>query len=257
VIVLTEKTKKETRIIYEPKKRAAEYAALAANLYTNDCGHGCTYCYVKHMPFMPKGKPQPRKDVIKLLEKDARILAQKGDRRPIQLSFTCDPYQMIDEQYQLTRQALQVLLGYGLHVQILTKGGNRSLRDFDLLSAHKDLVEYGATLVFADDKKAAQIEPYAASTSERIDVLRKAHELGIKTWVSLEPVYSPEDAYALIHQTHSFVDKFKVGKLNYEPEEKEVDWRSFAVKVETLLKSLRADYYLKCDLRRLIMTNSY
>ena len=82
------------------------------------------------MPFMPKGEPQPRKDVIELLEKDARILARKGDQHPIQLSFTCDPYQMIDEQYQLTRQALQVLLGYGLHVQILTKGGNRSIRDF-------------------------------------------------------------------------------------------------------------------------------
>lgn len=253
---MTEKPKKETRIIYEPKGRAQEYASLAANLYTNECGHGCTYCYVKHMHFMPKGKPQPRKDVIKLLEKDARILAQKGDQRPIQLSFTCDSYQQIDEQYQLTRQALQVLLGYGLHVQILTKGGNRSIRDFDILSSHKDLVEYGATLVFMDDKKAAEIEPFAASTSERIDVLRKAHELGIKTWVSLEPVYSPEDAYALIKNTHTFVGKFKVGKLNYEPEEKKVDWRSFAVDVESLLKSLGADYYLKCDLRRYITTNS-
>lgn len=221
---MKDKSKKETRIIYEPAGRAKEYAELAANLYTNDCGHGCTYCYVKQMRFMPKGKPQPRKDVIKLLDKDARLLVSKGEKRPIQLSFTCDPYQMIDEQFQLPRQALQVLLGYGLHVQILTKGGNRSIRDFDLLSAHKDLVEYGATLVFADDKKAAEIEPYAAPTSERIECLRKAHELGIKTWCSLEPVYSPDDAYNLIERTHEFVDKFKVGKLNYEPEEKVIDW---------------------------------
>lgn len=100
-----------------------------------------------------------------------------------------------------------------------------------------------------DDKKAAEIEPYAAPTSERIDVLRKAHELGIKTWVSLEPVYFTEDAYALIEKTHSFVDKFKVGKLNYEPEEKEVDWRKFAIEVEQKLQELGKTYYLKEDLR--------
>ena len=101
-----------------------------------------------------------------------------------------------------------------------------------------------------DDAGALKHEPNAAPTSERMYALREAHNKGIRTWVSLEPVYHPEDTFALIDATLGFVDCYKVGKLNYMPEAKEVDWRKFAVEVEEKLKSTGKEYYIKSDLRK-------
>ncbi len=242
-------------IIYEPSGRAREYAELAANLYRG-CDHACEYCFA---PLALKTTreahriPQPRKDIIRQFAKEAQTLRHNGEKRYIQLSFTCDPYMQLDVKHQLTRQALQILFANNLNIAILTKGGRRSERDFDLLAANNDKVKYGATLVFADDADALKIEPGAAPTSERIASLKKAHDLGIRTWVSLEPIYHADDAYALIERTRDFVDIYKVGKLNYLPEvANKVNWREFAINVELLLKASGKEYYLKNDLRRFL-----
>jgi hypothetical protein len=54
----------------------------------------------------------------------------------------------------------------------------------------------------------------------------------------------------IIRKTHEFVDKFKVGTLNYHPHAKGIDWHTFAINVKTLLDELGTDYYLKEDLRK-------
>lgn len=234
-------------IIYEPKGRAGEYAPLAANLYKG-CGHGCAYCYAPHILRMDKAifeNAQPR-NVLREFERDAKKL--KNDKRPVLLCFTCDPYQPIDAEYKYTRRAIEILHKNNLKVTILTKGGKRSERDFDLLATHPELSTYATTLVFTDERERQQYEPYAALTAERIASLKKAYEFGISTWVSLEPVFHPEDAYKLIKQTHKFVDMFKVGKLNYSEETKKVNWHEFCIEVIGLLESLSKKYYIKKDL---------
>lgn len=241
-----------TQVIYIPKGRAFEYAELSVNLYTG-CDHACEYCYAPAALRSTPEKhaiPKLRKDMIDNLRKDADKLEKAGDKRQILLCFTCDPYQKFDQEYCLTRRALKVLFSRNLNVAILTKGGKRSERDFDILAANKDKVKYGATLVFADDAEALKREPGAAPTSERIAALKAAHYLGIKTWVSLEPVYYAQDALCLIERTHAFVDEYKVGTLNYRPEAKKVNWREFARQVEVTLKALGKQYYIKNDLRR-------
>lgn len=243
------------KIIYDPKGRAAEYADLAANLYRG-CGHGCIYCYAPNVLRMNRKEffenPQPRKNVIELFRKDCEELVDAGDTRSVMLCFTCDPFQPIDDEYQLTRQALMILVESGLHYKILTKGGARALRDFDLMKEHPELCEFGTTLVFADkgfsDVGSLEYEPYAATTPERIGVLQAAHGWGIPTWVSLEPVWSPDDAFNLIHRTHMFVDVFKIGKLNYHPQAKNVDWVQFKHDVVALCEDLGCKYVLKKDL---------
>lgn len=237
-------------IIYEPKGKAAEYSPLAANLYRG-CDHACEYCYAPAAVRMQRDKfheSAPRNGVIELLKKDAKKM--KGDKRPILLCFTCDPYQKINEDYRLTRQALNILLPAGFNVIILTKGGKRSEHDFDILQQYKDQVQYGATLVCVSDAEASKREPGAPPTSERIASLKKAHELRIRTWVSFEPVYNPDDCHKLIEQVAPFVDLIKVGKLNYRPEAKNINWSKFAYDVKDQLNGLGVDYYIKDDLKR-------
>ena len=95
--------------------------------------------------------------------------------------------------------------------------------------------------------ESAELEPGAASPSDRAKALRLAHSLGIRTWVSLEPVIKPEDTLALIRCTHEYVDLYKVGKLNHRAND--TDWKAFGIAAEALLKERGKAHYIKHDLR--------
>lgn len=246
-----QKVAKITSIIYETKGRAREYCELAANLYKG-CEHGCIYCYAPLATFKKREdfcKPSIRKDVLAQLEIDAIELERIGENRPILLSFTTDSYQQLDVETELTRSAIKLLHSHNLKVEILTKGGKRSERDFDLLSKRPDLSSYGATLVFTNEKQRELIEPKAAPTQERIASLKKAHEMGIPTFVSLEPVWYPDQTLEIIDLTYEFVDLYKIGKLNYNKQQKEVDWKKFKSDVINKLETYGNKYYLKKSLQ--------
>ena len=188
--------------------------------------------------------------VIRKFLDDAVELENRHEKRPILLSFTTDPYQNIDVKYQLTRQAIEILHSHSLKVSILTKGGERSERDFDLLANKTELSEYGTSLVFKDEDIRLQMEPGASSTQERISAIKKAYKMGICTYVSLEPVWFPEDALEIIDETHKFVDVFKVGKLNYNTQQKNVNWKKFRHDVIDKLEKYGNEYYIKKDLEK-------
>jgi DNA repair photolyase len=240
-----------TTIIYESRGKAREYCELAANLYRG-CSHCCTYCYAPaalHTTRDEFCKPKVRSGVLLKFEKDAETLERLGETRQILLSFTTDPYQPLDVKEGLTRQAIQILHNHNLRVSILTKGGKRSERDFDLLMHRPELSEYGATLVFTDERHQKEIERGATSTEERMASLKKAHDLGICTYVSLEPVWIPEQSLKLIDLTKDFVDFYKVGKLNYDPQQKNVDWSKFKKEVIEKLEGYGKKYYIKKSLQ--------
>lgn len=240
------------KIIYETHGRAREYFELAANLYLG-CGHACGYCYgpdVLHMtPATFFKDPRPRKDVIRKLVQDAADLAVLGEKRPILLCFVTDPYQPLDEKLQLTRQAIEVLKGKGLSVAILTKGGRRAMRDLDLLGPGD---QFGTTLTFIFEEERKQWEPGAAPFLERIESLKAAKDRGIRTFVSLEPIFDYEAAAEIILEYHALVDFWKVGKLNYLDQAKAVDWQAAALKLLATLKKVKAAGYLKKDLAQYI-----
>ena len=240
-----------TSVIYEPRGKAREYSPLAVNIYSG-CSHQCEYCYAPATLHVLKEKfheSYPRTNILDKIEKDAQKLQLANKKESVLLCFTCDPYQPIDDKYLLTRKTIEILHYYNLDVMLLTKGGLRAERDFDLLTS-KDW--FGVTLTNLNDTLSLQWEPGAALPEERINSLYMAHEKGIKTWISLEPVLYPEVSLEIIRRTHSFVDKYKVGILNYHPHSKNIDWHKFAIDVSDVFIKLRCDYYLKNDLRRLL-----
>jgi DNA repair photolyase len=158
--------------------------------------------------------PSPRKDAIKKLELDAKELSRNNDQREILMSFTTDPYQPLDNQFRLTRKAIQIFMKYNLHYTPLTKG-HRPLKDIDLMIERPDLCRFGTTLVFTDKNDCQAFEPKALDTNNRIEALIYAHSHGIRTWVSLEPVIYPQQTLDLIRMTMGFVDEYRIGKLNH------------------------------------------
>jgi DNA repair photolyase len=240
------------RVIYEPKGRAREYSALACNLYRG-CSHGCLYCYAPGAQFVSREKwasnVAPRNKIIEQLRLDAQEL--HGDRRSVLLCFLCDPYQPLDDEEKLTRDALQIFGGNNIRAQVLTKGGTRAARDFDLFSKHHFI--FGSTILFKNDRLRKKWEPHAASIENRVEAVREAHDKGIRTWISLEPVIDPKEALKVIEELHGTVDFWKIGKINHMSEvERQTDWAAFYAEVTKLLFEVGAQYYIKNDLVKFV-----
>ena len=242
--------KYEGKIIYETRGKAREYRELACNLYTG-CGHKCIYCYAPNVLRRKREvfneQTAPRKNILDKLRKDAEKYAASGETKQVLFCFTSDPYQ---PEHPITRDALSIIKYNGLSFCVLTKGGSRALEDIDL---YDDGDTFASSLTTLSDGESILWEPKAALPSDRIETLKTFHDAGINTWVSLEPVLDPETVYEIIRKTHSFVDEFKVGVLNYHPLAKEINWSQFAHKVKGLLESLNQPYFLKADLKKYLL----
>jgi DNA repair photolyase len=201
---------KGCKVIYAPRGQAGEYAKLATNPYSG-CGHDCEYCYVPPVIHMPRSKfnekAVPKNDFLNRLRKDAVKYQQHGITEQVMLSFTTDPYNHDDVQHGLTRQCLIVLRDHGLGFCTLTKGGARALRDIDLFRPDQD--GFASTLTSLNADQSREWEPKAALPDDRLNTLKRFHDAGIFTWVSLEPVYDTAMTIALIKETAGYVDFIK------------------------------------------------
>ncbi len=233
------------KVIYKPKGAAAEYSHLAINLYIG-CRFACKYCYAPAIARQTlsewSANPQPRKDILKKIEADAKQI--EGDERTILLCYTSDPYQS-PEAAALTREALLILEKYNLTATVLTKAGRAAEQDFDILRRNK--WEFGTTLSGWLETSMREWEPFAASNGSRNMAIATAHNTGIKTWVSMEPVYNTKDALMAIEYMGGYVDFWKIGKMNHRT--LDIDWAKFRTDAIELLEKLGAKYYIKKELR--------
>jgi len=228
--------------IYKPKGAAAEYGDYAVNIYTG-CPHRCYYCFAPQVRHLGREAfhscVEPRKDIVRELRR--QLERENITGQLIHLCFTCDPYPS-GYDTSATREVIQALKEYGNHVQILTKGDGS--RDFDLLDGED---WYGVTISCYNRPIFKTAEPFAGSPVDRLLILEEAKRRGIKTWVSFEPVLHPTSVLECIRMWRYFIDKVKIGKLNYHPSD--IDWAQFGREAEALCKSLGLDYYIKDSLR--------
>lgn len=221
--------------IYIPSGKAKEYGDYALNIYTG-CPHRCFYCFAPNVLHRDRQQfhevVEPRKDIA---EETRRQIEREGiTGKLIHLCFTCDPYPH-GYDTTVTREIISLLKSTGNNVQILTKGDGS--RDFDLLGPED---WYGITLDGIGNGRNQQWKA-------RVDALAEAHSLGIKTWVSFEPVTDDREFFVNLHLVAPIVDKVKIGKLNYH--KSDIDWADFGRRAETLCQQLGLDYYIKESLR--------
>ncbi|MDR3313055.1 MAG: hypothetical protein LBS96_01200 [Oscillospiraceae bacterium] len=241
-------------IIYEPVGMAKEYSPYAANLYIG-CSHCCRYCYAPHTLQRTEsayfGIPAPRKDVLQYLEQD---LQKRPYLKQILLSFIGDVYCKSTDDSATTRSALQLLHAYNAPVAVLSKGGEKMLRDLDVFTQFGDHMMVGTTLTFLSGQKSKHWEPGASLPEERLSTLAALHAAGIKTFASFEPVVEPGESLKLIEKTlqEDSVDHYKIGKLNnYRGLDRNMDWQTFLRDALTLLRPAGKQIYIKKCLRDL------
>ena len=223
--------------LYIPRGKAKEYGDYAVNIYTG-CPHRCYYCFAPSVLRKDRetfhSDVRPREGIVEALR--SQLEREQITGKLVHLCFTCDPYPRGYDS-STTREVIEVLKDAGNHVQILTK--NPILRDLDLLDEND---WFGVTY-------DGSLEVGGFISSIHMFNLMRAHDAGIKTWISFEPVLNADVVLGCIGDevTLEYVDKIKIGKLNYHSSD--IDWKRFGHAVENLCKELGMDYYIKESLK--------
>jgi DNA repair photolyase len=235
--------------IYEPRGKAREYSPLAVNLYSG-CGHKCSYCYVPGVIHMDRKdfdeKVKARDRIIEGLKKEAAKM--KYSDKQVFMSFTTDPYNPINDELKLTRKALEIFLENKIPVSILTKSGLKALQDLDIIKQFGKHIKIGASLTYDNDTDSNRVERGAALPGERLEMLKRFHDEGVRTWVSFEPILQPKQMYNLLLQSLSFVSEYQFGKLS--DEKRTFDWDAIVLPVADILREKKIPFYIKETLRK-------
>ena len=158
------------------------------NVYRG-CTHGCIYCDSRSKCYQfthPFEDIEVKRNAPELLE---QALKSKRRKCMIGTGAMSDPYMHCEEELQLTRRCLEIILKYGFGAAVQTKS-DRILRDIDLLDeinrSAKCVVQM--TLTTYDDDLCKILEPNVCNTRRRIEVLEQMRERGIPTVVWLTPI---------------------------------------------------------------------
>lgn len=159
-------------------------------------------------------QPKPVANALELLEKELAKWAHKIDR--VFLCLSTDPFMYGRPRLaDLTLEILAHLNRAGIKASMLTKGVYPD--ELKAAGFSKDN-DYGITLVSVSETFRKRYEPGAAPIKERVAGLRRLHEAGFTTNVSMEPYPTPNifrqdinDVLAAV----SFADSVRFGKWNY------------------------------------------
>jgi DNA repair photolyase len=175
-----------------PEFEKKRLASFAVNVGTK-CGHGCLYCSTGSILRMHKSFKQAGEspfgtgyaivdpDTPHRVARDAQRIRRRG---LVQISTTVDAYSPESQRYNLGRRCLEAVLSQpGWTVRILTKNAAVA-RDFDLIERYRERVLIGLSITATPDKNNLMsiVEPNASSTTDRMAVLREAHERGLRTY---------------------------------------------------------------------------
>ena len=204
-------------------KSGVEYADYGLN-HVEGCSHGCNFpCYA----FMIKKRcgvvktyqewiqPKIVENALELL--DTELPKLKDKIKCVFLCFMTDPFMYKQQEItDLTLKILARLKQDDVKSTVISKGiYPKELLDKSIYGENND---YGSTIVSLSEDYRKRFEPGSAPIKERIKALKRLHNAGLKTWVSMEPYPTPnivkQDIREILRAI-SFVDKIVFGKWNY------------------------------------------
>jgi DNA repair photolyase len=196
-----------TKTILNHVKQPDTYFGLKynMNLYRG-CQHQCIYCDSRSECYQIENFADihVKINAIDLL---ADVLPRKRVRGTIGFGSMNDSYMPVERKYQLTRQALEVIVQHQFPVHIITKS-DLVLRDIDLLKEINQV--YAAvsfTITTTDDALSRILEPGAPTSSARFKAMRELSDAGIHTGVTMMPILpfiedNVENITSLVEMAH-------------------------------------------------------
>jgi len=212
------------KAIYNPSGKAGEYSYWACNFYVG-CSNGCEYCYCKKgilAGAMGGDKAVLKKcfkdetDALWIFCKELSLNIEELKKHGLFFSFTTDPF--LSETSELTWRAARFASDNDIPVKFLTKRADwvdKYLRYYSQLTAKpyvkfdQRMYSFGFTLTGHDE-----LEPGASTNAERIEAMKKLHDAGFKTWVSIEPIIDFGGSFRMIMESKDSCDMYKIGLLS-------------------------------------------
>ena len=151
------------------------------------CQHNCAYCYVPNVLRIDRrewgGFVEVKTNIPIVLSNELR------NKKPGVggISTVTDPYQPVEKKYQLTRYCLEQILRYDFPINIQTKS-SLVIRDIDIMSKFSD-AEVMMSISTLNEDERRLLEPNSSSIKERLNILRKYSNIGVKTSVFFGPIY--------------------------------------------------------------------
>ncbi|MBN2603899.1 MAG: radical SAM protein [Candidatus Thermoplasmatota archaeon] len=166
------------------------------------CEHGCKYCYVPNVLKISRNNWGTFVDVR--INMPLILAKELKNKKPgvVGISTVTDSYQPLEKKYKITRYCLEQLLKYDFPICIQTKSLLVN-RDVDLITKFSD-AEVMVSIGTSDDEQRLLLEPRSSSISDRLEVLKKFSETGVKTSVFFGPIYPTVS----LKQAIDLIDKF-------------------------------------------------
>lgn len=211
-----EKVKRKTMLY----KTGVEYGDYTIN-HIVGCSHGCRYpCYAYMMAHrFGKAKTIEEWEKPVIVDNYYDIISKELEKinkkiKSVQLCFSTDPFMYKrDDIKDATINIIKLINSYNIPCYILTKG----ILPCELSELNK-INYYGISLVSLDESFREKFEPGSAPYYERIEALKKLHDKGCNTWVSIEPYPTPnivEQNLDNMLEKCKFVNKIIFGRLHY------------------------------------------
>ena len=196
-----------TKTILNHVKQPDTYFCLKynMNLYRG-CQHQCIYCDSRSECYQIENFADIHVK-INAIELLADILPRKRVRGTIGFGSMNDSYMPVERKYQLTRQALEVIVQHQFPVHIITKS-DLVLRDIDLLrEINQVYAAVSFTITTTDDDLSRILEPGAPTSSARFKAIREVADAGIHTGVTMMPILpfiedTVENISSLVEMAH-------------------------------------------------------
>ncbi len=197
----------------------------ALNPYVG-CTHGCVYCY---SPFVIR-ETRGWGTFVDVKRNLPKVLAGELSKKKgtVRIGSVTDPYQPLEEGYQITRMCLEQLRRKRVSTIVQTKS-DLVTRDVDIFL--KMDVEVGLTITSLDDGFCRRFEPGAPSGKKRLEAVEALVDAGVSTWVFIGPMMPllNDDPRELVEKIRSLgVEEIYLDKLNM----REGLWKNLEVLLE-------------------------
>ncbi len=149
------------------------------------CTHGCVYCYAPEVTHSEWRDWRAVRVKVNIPERLAKEMG--GLSGTIGIGTVTDPYQEPERRFELTRKCLDVISGFDVGINIMTKS-DLVLRDMDTIARMKHSV--GVTITTLEESVSKRTEPGAPLPKARLSAMRKMVDAGLNVYLLAGPLMS-------------------------------------------------------------------